>query len=244
MLEKYWLAPAALFAVQVAPVAARVDSTGRFHLAFGAAMGSYEERSVDCEGTVLSKQRFKHRTVGGEVEGWVAPTVRVAAHAGHMSTTPDPGEQLAEPIVGFYGGALVAREGAKEGGGVVISTQPIGDSESPDGGSRRKIVPMGYARLGRLDGPHLRVEAGGTASPGAPPDNARLGIGYGLGRQRKVGFRFDVGSAAFPHTESRLSLGAMLRVPLGNSLDLGVAAAFRQPSGGNVGVFGRVGFGK
>lgn len=244
MLGKYWLAPAALFALQVAPVGARVDSTGRFHLAFGAALGSYEERSVDCEGTVLSKQRFKHRNLGGEVEGWVAPTIRVAAHAGHMSTTPDAGEQLAEPTVGFYGGALVAQENAKVGFGIGISSQPTGDSESPDGASRQKIVPMGYGRLGTLDGPHLRVEAGGTASPGAPPDIARLGIGYGLGRQRRVGFRFDVGGAAFPHTQSRLSLGAMLRVPLGNSLDLGVAAAFRQPSGGNVGVFGRVGFGK
>lgn len=109
MLARYWIAPVGLFVLQVAPVGVKLDSTGRYRLAFGAALGSYEETSTDCEGNILERQKFKFHTVGGEAEAYVAPKVRVAAHAGSMSTTPDPGQQLALPYEGFFGGARTTR---------------------------------------------------------------------------------------------------------------------------------------
>src|SRR4029077_11470734 len=102
----------------VAPVGVKMDETGRFRLAFGAALGSYQETSTDCDGNVLDRQNFKFHTVGGEAEAYVAPKIRLTAHAGNMTTTPgvsDQGQQLAGPFQGFFGGALLAYEGEKSG---------------------------------------------------------------------------------------------------------------------------------
>ena len=130
MLARYWIAPLGLFMLQVSPVDIRPDETGRYRIAFGAALGNYEERSIACDGSVIARQQFKLHTVGGEAEAYVAPKVRVAAHAGSMSTTPDPGQQLAPPYEGFFGGAMVAYEGEKAGGA-------SGSARCPAGTTRR-----------------------------------------------------------------------------------------------------------
>ena len=238
MMPRYWFAPLGLFVLQTAPIAVVPDSNGRYRVAFGAELGSYQERIVSCAGDVLDREQVHFRTVGGEVEAWVSPTIRITGHAGQMSATPDKGGRIAPPFQGFFGGAMVAAEGGKVGVGLGLSAVPEGASSTA--GKRTHAVPLGYLRLGRLDNTHFRIGVGGPAAPGAPPDLFRVGIGRGFGRVRHVGWEFYTGAADFPISGPDLVAGGQVLFPIGSVFDLGLTAAYRVPSGGSVGVVARV----
>lgn len=243
MVPRYWMAPAALFILQTAPVAVVPDSNGWYRVAVGAEAGSYLERLVSCSGDVLDEERIKFRTVGGEAEVWLDPSVRITSHAGQMSVTGTEGNPIAVPYEGFFGGAVVAFEGTRVGLGAGLSTVPPTETGS-SGQLERRVLPLGYARFGRLDKGHLRLEVGGPAAPGAPPDRFRIGVGGGMGRLRRTGGQVYLGVADFPTQEDGLVAGGVLLVPVGRAFDLGIAGAVRGPLGGNIGVFGRVKVGR
>lgn len=206
MMPRYWFAPLALFLLQTAPIAVVPDSNGRYRIAVGGGLGSYQERTLNCAGDILNRENVLFRTFGGEVEAWVSPTIRVTGHAGRMSATPDRGGEIAPPFEGFFGGAMVAAEGSKVGVG-------LGVSAVPDGASR--ATPLDYLRLGRLDNTHFRLGVGGPAAPGGPPDLFRMGIGRGLGRVRQVGWELYLGAADFPNGGDGVAGGQVL-VPVGS----------------------------
>ena len=240
MVPRYWLAPLSLFVLQHVPIAVVPDSSGRYRIAVGGAFGSYRERLVSCAGDLLDREQVPFRTFGGEVEGWVSPTVRITGHAGRMSATPAEGGRIARPFQGFFGGAMVAAEGEKIGAGLGLSAAPAGANSSTGAGTR--AAALGYLRLGRLDNTHFRVGVGGPATPGGPPDLVRVGIGRGLGRVRQVGWELYTGAADFPITGPDLVAGGQILFPVGSVFDLGLTGAYRAPSGGSVGVVVRVGF--
>jgi hypothetical protein len=231
-----------LFALQVAPLGVKVDSAGRFSISIGGGGGRYEETSTDCAGNVLERQKLKYGVVGAEAEAWVAPNIRIVGHAGKMSSDSLEGPRVAADFEGFFGGIMGAYEGETKGVGVGLSVQPTGDAGTIIGGSRN-IVPMFYARIGRSEKVHIRIESGSPAAPGAPPAIVRFAIARGMGPPRQVAFSVGLGLAAFPDDAS-LPLDAMVRVPVGKSFDLGVSTGFRDPHGFNLGVFGRVNFGQ
>ncbi len=238
MMPRYWFAPLGLFVLQTAPIAVVPDSNGRYRVAFGAELGSYQERIVSCAGDVLDREQVHFRTVGGEVEAWVSPRIRITGHAGQMSATADEGGRVAHPLEGFFGGAMVAAEGGKVGVGVGLAAVPGGAPSLGGRGSR--AAALGYLRLGRLDNTHFRLGVGGPAAPGAPPDLFRIGIGRGLGRVRQVGWELYLGAAEFPRNGEANVAGGQVVIPIGSAFDLGLTAAYRAPSGGSVGVVGRV----
>src|SRR5688500_20365869 len=94
MARRYWIAPVCLFMLQNAPVTIE-SGPGGLRLGIGGAIGSYEERSVNCEGDVISRERRRFKTLGAEVSGRIAPTIRVTGHAGHMWTGSEAGSTLA-----------------------------------------------------------------------------------------------------------------------------------------------------
>lgn len=241
MVPRYFLAPVTLFLVQNAPVAVVPDSNGSFRIAVGAELGSYLERTVSCSGEILDRERVKFRTGGGELEAWLSPTVRVVGHAGQMSATAVEGGRIAPPFEGFFAGGLIGYEGEKLGVGGGVSTAPIGE----ESGSRsHHFVPLGYFRAGPLDRVHLRLDLGGPAAPGAPPDRFRLGLAGGQGWIRKPSWQAYIGAGDFPRSGSDVGLvvGARVAAPVSSVFELGVAGALRSPSGGNFGVFGRAHF--
>jgi len=238
MLVRYWIAPMSLFALQVAPLGVKMDSAGRFSISVGGGGGRYEETSTDCAGNVLERQKFKYGVVGGEAEAWVAPNIRIVGHAGKMSSDSLEGPRVAVDFEGAFGGIMGAYEGETKGAGLGLSVQP-----REEGVTNNLIVPMFYARIGRMEKVHIRVESGSPAAPGSPPEIIRFAIARGFGPRRQTAWTVGLGIASFPD-EASLPLDAAVRIPLGKSFDLGVTTGFRDPYGFNLGVFGRVNFGQ
>jgi len=239
-IPRYALAPAILFALQTAPVAVVPDSNGWYRIAVGAEAGSYLEQRLSCAGEVLDEERVRLRSVGGELEVWLAPQVRIAGHAGQVWANPEGGGRIAPGYEGFFGGALIAYEGSNLGIGGGIASVPVGSPHYDPSAA----VPLGYLRLGRLDKLSARVEIGGPAAPGAPPDLLRIGLGSGQGWLRKPSWEVYFGRADFPFQGGGGIVGARAAGPASRAFDVGIAGAWRGPIGGNVGVFGRVHLGK
>lgn len=241
MPRRYWVAPVCLFVLQNAPVTIESGPGGGFRLGVGGAIGSYEERAVNCEGDVISRERRRFRTLGAEASGRIAPTIRVTGHAGHMWTSSDAPSTLAPPFEGFFGGIMGGLDESKLAMGIGISTAP-GAVDTVTNQLSNRILPMGFVRIGELDRLHFRVELGGPPVPGAAPELGRAGLGFRLGDRRRVGFRLDLGVSDFPlgTGENHLLLDALVRLPLGQEFDLGLLGTVREPSGGNLAVYGQI----
>jgi hypothetical protein len=243
MAMRIWMAPVGLFLLQAAPVGLAQDQDGRYRLAFGAALGGYEERSVNCEGDVIARNKVKFHTVGGEAEVKLSPDVRLTAHAGTMSATPDPGTQLAFPYEGAYGGAMVAAEGARTGFGAGISFMPRG--RTGDFESARRAWPMFHLRIGPIEKVHVLLETGGTAAPGLPPDLARVGLGGSFAGNARARYRFDLGVEEFPvlNEDGGGSGHFQVSLPVARSVNLGVVGSVYFRGSPGIGVFGSTSFG-
>lgn len=240
MLARYAIAPALLFALQIAPAAVTRDSNGRFRLALGGQLGEYENQEIGCSGDVLARQRVSYHTVGGEAEAWITPTLRVMGYAGNMTATGTSGPDVDVPYEGTFGGGLIALEGRKLGIGLGVSVAPDGDL--PGSSSTH---PMPYLRFGALDRVHLRLEVNGAGTPGGPPEIVQLSVARGFGAERRVAWRLGVGAAAFPTAgDNNLDLSLEGAFPVNRFLDLGLAGALRAPDALNGGVFGRLHFGR
>lgn len=241
MPRRYWIAPVCLFMLQNAPVTIEAAPGGGLRLGIGGAIGSYEERSVNCEGDVISRERRRFKTLGAEASGRIAPLIRITGHAGHIWTSSEAGSALAPPFQGFFGGIVGGLDEKNLAMGIGLSTAP-GAVDSVNNEMSNRILPMGFVRLGELDRLHFRVELGGPPIPGAAPELGRAGLGFRLGDRRRVGFRLDLGVSDFPleSGENHLLLDALVRLPLGQRFDLGLLGTLRDPSGGNVGVYGQV----
>jgi len=240
MPRRYWVAPVCLFMLQSAPVAIE-SAPGGLRLGIGGAIGSYEEQSVNCDGDVISRERRRLRSIGAEASGRISPTLRVTGHAGHMWTSSEAGSTLAPPYEGFFGGVMGGLDETNLAMGVGLSTAP-GAVDTASNELSNRVLPMGFLRIGELDRLHFRVEIGGPPVPGAPPELGRAGLGFRLGDRRRVGFRLDLGVSDFPlgPGENHVLLDALVRLPLGQGFDLGLLGTFRDPLGGNLGVYGQV----
>jgi hypothetical protein len=241
MLPRYWLAPAMLFAIQVAPVGVVRESNGRLRIAVGGEFGSYENQFVNCSGETVGRQTVRFRTVGGEAEAWIKPTVRVMGYGGDMTATGTSGSNLDPAYEGGFGGGLVALEGRKLGIGLGVSVAPDQDVV---GTSRTWAMP--YLRFGALDRVHLRLDANGPGTPGGPPERFRLSLARGYGMERRVAWRFGLGVGFFPTESDDVSgnLSGEIGIPLNRYLDLGLGGSYRAPNGGNAGGFGRIHLGR
>lgn len=241
MARRYWIAPVCLFLLQNAPVTIESGPGRGLRLGVGGAIGSYEERGVNCEGDVIARERRRFKTVGAEASGRIAPTIRVTGHAGHMWTSSEAGSTLAPPFEGFFGGIMGGLDDSNLAMGIGLSTAP-GKVDTVTNELSNRILPMGFVRIGELDRLHFRVELGGPPVPGAPPELGRAGLGFRLGDRRRVGFRLDLGVADFPlgPGENHVLLDALVRLPLGREFDLGLLGTLRDPSGGNFGVYGQL----
>ena len=241
MPRRFWIAPVSLFILQSAPVTIETGPGGGLRVGIGGAIGSYEEQGVNCEGDVVSRERRRFRSIGAEVSGKVAPIIRITGHAGHMWTSSDAGTTLAPPYEGFFGGIMGGLDETNLAMGLGLSTAP-GAVDTVTNELSHRILPMGFVRLGELDRLHFRVEIGGPPVPGAPPQLGRAGLGFRLGDRRRIGFRLDVGVSDFPLAsgENHVLLDALIRLPLGQTFDLGLLGTLRDPSGGNFGVYGQM----
>lgn len=241
MPRRYWVAPVCLFLLQNSPVIIEPGPGGGLRLGIGGAIGSYEEQGVNCDGEVISRERRKFRSIGAEASGRIAATIRVTGHAGHMWTSSEAGSPLAPPYEGFFGGIMGGLDDTNLAMGLGLSTAP-GAVDSATNTLSNRILPMGFVRIGELDRLHFRVEIGGPPVPGAPPELGRAGLGFRLGDRGRVGFRLDLGVSDFPlgPGENHVLLDALVRLPLGQAFDLGLLGTFRDPSGGNFGVYGQM----
>jgi hypothetical protein len=242
MRAPFWLAPVALLILQSAPAGVVYDPDQRgYRIAVGASFGEYEEEGVNCDGAVVARERRKFLSAGADGAAKVSRRVMVAGHAGGMGAEREDGSMLAPPFRGFYGGVMAGYDADQLAFLVGVATAP-GRVSADSTTMSNRVLPMARVRLGDSDHWHFLVELGGPPAAGAPPELGRVGVGYRLSQRPRFGFRVNVGVSDFPlgDQENHLLLDALVRLPLSQTLDLGLLATLRDPAGGNLGVFGQV----
>lgn len=234
MLPRYLIGPAVLLLWQAAPVGVVTDEGGRLRLAFGAALGSYEELRLGCAGEEVEVQEVTYESVGGSVEYWPNQRVRLEVQAGTMVSDAGEGSVVATPYGGWHGRALVAVEGRRVGVGGSLAVLPWHPFEED-----RTVLPGVYLRVGSRDGLQGRLEFGGMAFPGAPPESYRFALGGGLGRGQQISWQLSAGGSEYPASRDLLeNYSARLGVPVTAVLELGAGASV-QDGGFGLGIFGR-----
>jgi len=238
---RLWLAPIALFALQASPVLVATDSAGQIRLTFGGGLGEYQERLVSCSGETLDQYDVRYQQVGGQMDVWIKPKLRVTGYGGAMfSHTDRPVAQQFESLYqGGYGGALVAGEWRVVGAGAGLSLMP-GDPQTSGGTA---IHPAAYLRLGHKEKAHFRMDLFGPPGAAAPPQGGRIGVGFGQGNLRKIGGFVGFGIAPFPRSDNQGAIVGDLLVPATRALDVGGTFA-GSGSGFTMGVMVRMSLGK
>jgi hypothetical protein len=238
MLPRYFVGPALLLLWQIAPVSVVQDPAGRLRLSFGATVGAYEERTLDCAGQVTRRQQVKFKAVGGEAEYQISPDWRLEVQGGSMSSDPQAGTIVVEPYEGAFGKAMVAYDGNVVGAGVGLALHPGNPWNNPSAGAR--LLPATFFRLGSRTGFQGVMETGGSAYPGGPPNLVRFGVGYEGGAGRGAAVRLSLAIQDFP-MQGRSDPGTNLRVvvPVASGFDLGGGVS-THTGGMSGGVFGRV----
>ncbi|HUG27146.1 MAG TPA: hypothetical protein VMK53_02525 [Gemmatimonadales bacterium] len=243
MLPRYLLAPTLLFAWQVAPVGIVRDESGSLRVAFGGALGEYEEQSFNCSTGETDRQRVTYRTVGGSAEYRPAESMlRVEAHAGGVSPDGNAGRVSGSVTRGWYATGLVAMEDQRVGYGLGIAylPAPVFDLNS---GPDHNIRPTAYLRVGRTERFHGRIDVNTPDIPGAMPDKTRISVGQGWGSVDRFSWRVSVSETHFPDSVDDWRLGAAIAVPTGRGFVLG-AAVSSFDTGKSAGLFAQYRFGR
>lgn len=243
MLPRYLLGPTLLLAWQVAPVGVVRDESGGLKLAFGGALGDYEEQSFNCATGESDQQRVTYRTVGGSVEyGPAESPMRVEAHVGGVSPSENAG-MVAGPVTrGWYATGLVAMEQPRVGYGLGIAFLPTPFFDL-DSRTDHDVRPAAYLRVGRTERLHGRIDVNTPEIPGAMPDKTRFSVGQGWGSVDRFAWRVSVSETRFPPTEDNYRLGAAVGVPTGLGFMLG-ASVSSFDTGKSAGLFAQYRFGR
>lgn len=238
MLPRYLLGPAVILLWQVAPVTIAQDPSGQWRVSFGVSRGDYEERTIDCAGEVTDRQSVTFTVVGGVAEYWIDRNFRLEVEGGSVAADAKAGTIVIDPYAGGFGKALVAYERKVVGVGVGLALNPPDPWDNPGGGSR--LLPASYLRLGSEYGLQGRIEVGGAAYPGGPPDRGRMSFGQEGRTARSASWRISVVVQDFPLNGSDdVGYSARLMVPLGGRFELG-AGASSHTGGVSGGLFGRL----
>ncbi|MFN2316305.1 MAG: hypothetical protein ABR551_04340 [Gemmatimonadales bacterium] len=242
MLPRYLLAPTLLFAWQVAPVGIVRDESGGLRVAFGGALGDYEEQSLNCATGETGRQRVTYRTVGGSAEYRSAESpLRVEAHAGGVSPDQNAGKVGGSVTRGWYASGLVAIENQRMGFGLGVTSLPA-PSFDINANSARDVHPAAYLRLGRTERFHGRIDVNTPEIPGAMPDLMRVSVGQGWGSVDRFSWQVSASETHFPPTGESGRFGAAISVPIRRGFLVG-AAVSRLENGKTAGIFLRHGFG-
>lgn len=168
---------------QAAPVVVHQDSAGRVQIHFAAGGGRYEEVTTSCDGDVLGTEDFGYSGGGIAVEAWPTDWARLNAFGGLTdSESPD--------FSSLNLGGMAALEWRLVGIGAGVAVLPAwrGVPVEPDGpldvSDLTEYLPVVYARLGDIDGLHLRLESTSDRGLDRMSGFARLGLGYNQGLVR------------------------------------------------------------
>lgn len=207
--------PLLLLLWQTAPVSVQRDSAGRVQVALGFGGGQFENRSLSCEGEVLSSAPAPFTVAGAQVDAWLADNARLSGFGGALTSA---GRTEA------FGGVQVALEGRGAGIGIGVAAMPW-SAIDPDYSS---LYPSGYLRFGSRERAHFRLDlVHPTPTPGATGDVLRVGVGFNQGLLHTA--RWFVGYNAGPFSdESHVGgLFGEAEFPVSPRLDLGVGASWR-----------------
>lgn len=204
--------PLLLLAWQIVPVSVGPDSAGRFQVAVGWGGGQFEDRSVGCDGEVLSARPVRFNSGGLQLDYWPSDQVRLSAFGG----------MLTENGVGSgWGGAQAALETRYVGLGLGVSRISFQEVYG--------TMPSAYVRFGSRDHVHFRTDVfHPTTAVGATGDVVRIGVGFNQGLRR--GKRGFVGLNAGPFTdESGHGAGFFgeFEAPIASRVDLSVGGSWR-----------------
>lgn len=210
--------PLLLLAWQVAPVSVGPDSTGKFQLGLGWGGGQFENRSLSCEGDVLSTTAVPFNAGGAQLDYRPSGTARLSAFGGFM--TQRGGHS-------GWGGAQAALEARIVGVGVGIASVQF---EDISGGGITGAVPSLYLRFGSRDRVHFRADSFyPTYAMGTTGDVLRIGVGFNQGMHH--GKRWFVGLSASPYSDESGYGGGVFgefEAPIAPRIDLSLGASWRN----------------
>ena len=221
--------PLLLLAWQIAPVSVGPDSAGRFQVAVGWGGGQFEDRSVDCNGDVVSARPVPFNSGGLQLDYWPSNQVRLSAFGG-MLTEMRPfwvGDTLTENRVrSGWGGAQAALESRYVGLGLGVASVPF---QSLTEGNAHGTHPSAYVRFGSRDHVHFRADfLHPTTALGATGDVLRFGVGFSQGLRR--GKRGFFGFSFSPYTDESGHGGGLFgefETPIAGRVDLSVGGSWR-----------------
>jgi hypothetical protein len=214
---------AVLYALwMVAPLQIAPDSTGRLSISLAFGSGHSDIKSGGCSYRVVET-----RIRQAQADFRATERLRLSAFLGSASTRTFPDEipsgrsgRSVRAIDGSFGGVLVAHEWDALGVGAgVTSRNDVRISRGGTSGPAARIAPQIYLRLGSAEGWHGRIHSGAPVIAGQPPSDFIGGIGYRLGREKKLGG--FVGYATDPMTS--LTGGGLVvstMIPIAHWLDL------------------------
>ena len=224
MQARIWHAPLMLFALQAAPVGVQQGSDGRVRLSFGYGTGQFEERQLNCSGSVVSARPIPYHTIGGQLDAWPQANFRFTAFGGLFST--DSGFNPASfgssaPVItwgGAFGGGMIAWEGSTVGVGGGAARIPFDDP---------RVVPTLYLRLGPRDRWHFRTDVY-HPSPVFPTTGVvRAGIEYRGAYEQGAGGMLGISIGQFSDESHLGGPYAELHLPITRSLDFSLYGAYR-----------------
>jgi hypothetical protein len=183
------------------------DSTGNVRLSFGAGRGRWEDASFDCDGNFIDSDPVDVRAMGARLDVEPSPGLRLtaAASVSGARTVLGPG-WVNEPAMGVQ----VAWEGRVVGLGSGFTTSRLGEAVT---------APNLYLRLGEANSVHFRLRVLEPNELYYVMPHVSLGLGWGRGRERRVGGFVGLGFGPYHQKGRQTVLAGELEIPAGQ-LDL------------------------